>query len=736
MPVRRSHSTPRRLSSAENSEDDLPNAAFRRSVSSPFSGGAPFVFRAPRDFGGVDFEQEILLEVQRLGDWLKGELQELQGNYSAPVLEPLRLIVASNAKEALLAVRERARPSLVTELGAQVKAAFVEQELLLAAWTKEGKLRAGAPADASGGGLDLVEQGGGYVWRVLMLAGIFLALVHVAHAIPDCSIRCFLLIVSVLTLQLSGVVPQYCVGLLVPVFSTVLRVLPGQTIVETAHLCFGAMMNQMTALVIGSFTINAIFLRCQLEVRFIDAIAGSFGQLPKTFLLMLMLGCMLASAVTFVTLLALSSMLPICLSSKSPGGKGLLLGVGIACTLGGALTPLSGTTSIIVLSTVTEFGIQVDFLTWVLVALPLSTLVCVAAWLTLLLVFGSPPALERDERTHLQRLGLSNYFFLGCALLFIVGCAAEESLKPWIGSSGNLGLMLTALSFGSGFLSKADFAAMPWEVLMILFGVNVTAFTLKESGLALSLATMLIPVQVYSVWLWLEIGKITAVSLLLASVVGQTVVATLAIPVVVALGAKLYCPLLTSLLATLAIHYGVATPHSSTDLILTLEMAGETKHRDARLLSRLDFLAPSFLVSATGWLLVMTVGYYWSMGLLGVPPQSIIIKEPTALIPSVIWLGNETTAAEQVEILKQRMEGESLNETLDQVAKDEALRPLGTGRNENITIGGAQAPSPIVANYSVKSLPRLVAWVHHRHRRHVRRHMLRKRAVAGEGADT
>jgi len=337
---------------------------------------------------------------------------------------------------------------------------------------------------------------------------------------------------------------------------------------------------------------------------------------------------------------------------------------------------------------------------------PLMTLLCIGSWAVLLLVFGSPPALHDPLRGRQEDLKPSHYFFIGCSLLFMVGCAAEAHLKPWIGSCGNLGLLLTALSFGSGFLSKADFAALPWDVLMVLFGVNVMAFSLRESGLALNLANMLIPVQVYSVWLWVEVGKITGACLLFAALLGQNISATLAIPITVALGVKLYCPQLTSLLAVMAIHMGIFLPHSSTDMLLTTETS---QGKDSRaLLTRGDVFRGGLGVGVLGWLLVSSVAYGLGIALLGVPPRPIIIKEPTALIPSVVWLGNRTTVEEKVEILKRHLVGEAVNGTLrGAVKKESKLRPLGAAAGAPGPAQQAREAPPTLQWQSQGAAPRL-----------------------------
>jgi len=693
------------------------------SVTSPFARKPNFLLQPPDPFDPEFFEEELLEEVNRVGEWLRYELQALQGSaVSAPVLEQMRVTVHSNKEAAVKYIKQNASAEQGRPLLAMIQAAFMEQELLLAAWLKD--VEVGQTGEAH---LKLDDSTGyEYIWRVMVLAGLFLGLVHVAHAIEDASTRCFMLILCVLALQLSGVVPHYCIGLLVPVFATALRVLPERQITETAHLLFSSMMNDMTALVIGSFTITAIFLRCKLEQRFISGISVWFGKYPRVFMLALMLGCLYASAVTFVTLLALSAMLPICLKNPTSGGKGLLLGVGMSCTLGGSLTPLSGTASVIVLSALNKYGVEVDFLSWILVSLPTMTLLCIILWGMLLLVFGTPPTVEYDEEgaTSLDKLNGTHYFFMVCSALFMVGCSFSESLSPFIGSSGNLGLLLTALSYGSGFLSKGDFASMPWDVLMILFGVNVLAFALKESGLALIMANQLIPDQVYEVWVWLELAKITSLTIIIASALTQSVFATLGMPIIVALGAKLRAPFLTSFLANLAIHCAQMAPHSATDLILTSETTSAHGNNRA-LVARSDFFTMGLGTAVTGWFTINSVGYFGIVQLIGLPPKPIIIREPSELVPSAVWLGNETKAEDKVEILRKQLRGERVNSTMhDRVDKNSRLKKLGEGKTDaNFSNETNSNVSSILSSNKpgrLRSAGAPVRWLAHRRPRHRR----------------
>merc|ERR1719316_2574279 len=84
---------------------------------------------------------------------------------------------------------------------------------------------------------------------------------------------------------------------------------------------------------------------------------------------------MYCSALTIITLVALAAVQPLC-EKETTNRKALVIGIGISCTLGSVLTPISGTASLITLSVLSEFGHRVYFLYWMLVAIPVCTVVC------------------------------------------------------------------------------------------------------------------------------------------------------------------------------------------------------------------------------------------------------------------------------------------------------------------------------------------------------------------------
>merc|ERR1719353_2493083 len=271
---------------------------------------------------------------------------------------------------------------------------------------------------------------GQYIFRTVRIAFAVASIAFLnfaARSSDEPEARGGCLIFAVLLLQLTGLLPLYCIGLLIPVFATLFQAIPGRTPPEIASDCFGSMFNPMTAVVLGSFTVNAICLKCCLDTRLLTVVATRYEGRPYSFQLALMLGCMFCSSFVLVTLLALAAVRPMARKAPGTGGASLVLGVGIACTLGGVIMPISGPSALILLSVMAEFGVKMDFLEWVLIATPTMTVVCVAVFAALTFLFGAPPAPNGEEFPHTDPLSQQQVAYLGFAALFLIGCLAEST---------------------------------------------------------------------------------------------------------------------------------------------------------------------------------------------------------------------------------------------------------------------------------------------------------------------
>merc|ERR1719265_123492 len=325
-----------------------------------------------------------------------------------------------------------------------------------------------------------------------------------------------------------------------------------------------------------------------------------------------------------------------------------------------------------------------------LVSVPVCTALCSLTAVVLLRLYGTPPTLQKEEAV--PPLSKGDYWLMSFAALFIVGCIAAPWLEPVIGDPGNWGLLLTALAFGSGFLTLKEFREMPWDILAVLIGVNVLSFVLKESGFARLLAHFVAPGQLYGGMLWTQFAQFTGGAAILASCAGHALCAAMMLPVVVAVGIKLYCPVLFSVLVCMAICFGVCTPYSSQDLIMLVD---STESSGRPLARRHDFIRAGCIVTFLGWLLTMSGGYGLGLLVIGVPPVQIIVQEPKGLVPSIELLkdNEEDTELRYLDpeaYLRKKLKEVDPNSRYALEREEGEKEPEDTALKDNLKEGGKQ----------------------------------------------
>ena len=85
----------------------------------------------------------------------------------------------------------------------------------------------------------------------------------------------------------------------------------------------------------------------------------------------------------------------------------LLLGIAYAATIGGMATIVGTGPNVLVVGLLLDEGIEVDFLSWMVLATPISAIMLIAGWLLLTNVIF-PSALSGSERTKIELQNLYN----------------------------------------------------------------------------------------------------------------------------------------------------------------------------------------------------------------------------------------------------------------------------------------------------------------------------------------
>lgn len=181
------------------------------------------------------------------------------------------------------------------------------------------------------------------------------------------------------------------------------------------------MWNHTSVLLLGGYTISSAFSRCQLELRLASFMQKRLGDHPKLFILAVMLlGLFLSTWISNTTapILVSSFVTPIVrdLPTKSKFSKCLLLGLAVACNIGGMyaiatyckltpsytahtyilgmMTPISSMQNALAASSLQASGYEVSFGAWICVSLPLCLVLTILSWFFLINVVN-PDDVER-----------------------------------------------------------------------------------------------------------------------------------------------------------------------------------------------------------------------------------------------------------------------------------------------------------------------------------------------------
>lgn len=373
--------------------------------------------------------------------------------------------------------------------------------------------------------------------------------------------------------------------------------------------------NEVIFLFLGGFLLAAAMQRWGLHRRIALAIMAAVGVTPRR----LIFGFMAATAFLSMWIsntATAAMMLPIALAvaelfTRRPGAgstlpdgampesgahmednfsAALLLGIAYAASIGGVAT-LIGTPPNAVLAAASSelLGIQISFVEWMAVGIPATLIFLPVAWGVLLLLYppsaveGDGAAVIRQERESLGRASrgekVVGVVFALTALSWIFRVPMEigsftlpgvQSLFPrvldsTIAMAAAVALFLIPVYPKKGIqaITWDDARSVPWGVLLLFGGGLSLALAMDRSGLATWIGQGVAAVG--SVPPLVLVAIVATLFVFLTEITSNTATSTMAMPLMVGVGAALGTDALTlmataALAASMAFMLPVATP--------------------------------------------------------------------------------------------------------------------------------------------------------------------------------
>lgn len=242
-------------------------------------------------------------------------------------------------------------------------------------------------------------------------------------------------------------------------------------------------------LFMGGFVLAIGASKYKLDVNLARLGIRLFGSKPR----MVMLGFILITALlsmfmsnTATAAMMIAILVPVLAAlpeSDIKGKVGLALAIPVAANVGGIGSPIGTPPNVVAVRYLTEsLGIEIGFLQWMMVMVPLALVILLISWLFLSSVFKSnQEAIEIKIEGSWERgpKAVTVYVtFAATILLWLLG-------KDLLGLNANVvALFPFAVFCISGVFEKKDLAKIDWDVLWLVAGGFALGVGIDKTGLA------------------------------------------------------------------------------------------------------------------------------------------------------------------------------------------------------------------------------------------------------------
>ena len=369
----------------------------------------------------------------------------------------------------------------------------------------------------------------------------------------------------------------------------------------------GTLANPIIILFLGGFMLAEASVKYNLDKNLTRYLLGPFGTRPRFIVLGLMLVTAVLSAFmsnTATAAMMVTVILPI-IAQLEPEDRfrfGLALAIPIAANIGGITTPIGTPPNAIVIAALTEYGIDISFTDWIIIAAPLVLVMLVFSWWLLLTLF--PPGSNRfdlklEGKLNLSAKAIGLYVIFGVTVLLWI-----TENQHGIPSSMVAFLPVAALVTGR-ILNKNDIRKLPWDVLWLMAGGISLGIGMSQTGLAEWMISGLD---------WGAMGYITLVlafsivAIAMSNFLSNTVTATLLMPMVISLQVsgvmgESFNLLITGIVVAVACSLAMALPISTPPNAIAMSTG---------IIRTKDMAKMGIIVGVTGVLVILAYAvFYW-----------------------------------------------------------------------------------------------------------------------------
>lgn len=372
-------------------------------------------------------------------------------------------------------------------------------------------------------------------------------------------------------LWVTEAVPLFTTALLVISLEIILLANPG----NWAGLGFGdsispnyrtflePLADPVIILFLGGFVLARVCVKEGVDKALASSVLRFFGSQPRRLLLGLMgitavFSMWMSNTATTAMMITLVAPIVDQLPSNEKFKKALFLSVPFAANIGGMGTPIGSPPNAVAVAFLKQANVDVGFIDWVMVAMPLMIIMLLIVWLLLYYIYR--PGKNDYELTPTQHSIAGNRAWF---VIIIFSLTAILWLSGGIhGLPSSVVALFPIVVFAvTGMLTRGDINSLEWHILILIAGGIALGVGMQVTHLDKILITE-IPHQGGIIFL-----GFVAATLLLSTFMSNTAAANLVIPVAISFTqntSTMFSPaqmgLNIALIASMAMSLPVSTP--------------------------------------------------------------------------------------------------------------------------------------------------------------------------------
>ena len=447
-------------------------------------------------------------------------------------------------------------------------------------------------------------QIGGLIAAVVALVG---PMVFDIQGLSEVGERVLGIFLMAVVLWVSEAIPLFATAALIILLEIVLISdqavwgLPSIDPVTDYREFFGSLAHPVLMLFLGGFFLAEGANKYRLDRTMARVLLRPFGTKPKYIVLGLMMitavfSMFMSNTATTATLLAVVLPLVATLDADDRLRAGMVLAVPIAANIGGIGTPVGTPPNAIAVGSLADAGIDISFVKWMALAVPLVLVLLVVAWQVIVRLFpAKADTLDVEIKATFDRSPGAWVLYVVFALTVVLWLT-----EPIHGiTSSVVGFVPVVVLLSTGVFGSRELQAMPWHVLWLVAGGIALGIGVTASGLDVWLIDL---VSWDRLAAGVLVGALALTALLMSTIISNSAAANLLVPIGLTLALSpavdvdpVAAGFFIAVGASLAMALPVSTPPNAIAY-------------SAGTISTRDLATVGIVIGIIGWLLFVFVG--------------------------------------------------------------------------------------------------------------------------------